>query len=42
MSEEHGIRKQDLYRVFGAVSDNVIGQPIVFSYIRQNWNKLKK
>lgn len=37
---EH-IRKQDVYRVFAAVSSNVIGQPIVFSYIRNHWKEIK-
>ncbi|XP_055618476.1 aminopeptidase N [Toxorhynchites rutilus septentrionalis] len=42
MSDEHGIRKQDVFRVFLAVSNNVIGQPIAFNFIRNNWQKMKK
>lgn len=42
MTDTYGIRKQDLYRVFMAVSNNVIGQPIAFNYIRNNWQKLKE
>ncbi|XP_065076994.1 aminopeptidase N-like [Ochlerotatus camptorhynchus] len=41
MTDEFGIRKQDVFRVFLAVSNNVIGQPIAFSYIRNNWKKMK-
>lgn len=41
MTDEFGIRKQDVFRVFLAVSSNVIGQPIAFSYIRNNWKKMK-
>lgn len=42
MTDEYGIRKQDVFRVFIAVSNNVIGQPIAFSYIRNNWKKMKE
>ncbi|XP_058467773.1 aminopeptidase N [Malaya genurostris] len=42
MTDEYGIRKQDVFRVFLAVSNNVIGQPIAFSYIRNNWKKMKE
>ncbi|XP_062535538.1 aminopeptidase N [Armigeres subalbatus] len=41
MTDAFGIRKQDVFRVFIAVSNNVIGQPIAFSYIRNNWQKMK-
>lgn len=41
MTDVHGIRKQDVFRVFLAVSNNVIGQPIAFSFIRNNWQKMK-
>ncbi|XP_053689717.1 aminopeptidase N [Sabethes cyaneus] len=42
MTDEFGIRKQDVFRVFLAISNNVIGQPIAFSYIRNNWKKMKE
>lgn len=35
------IRKQDVFRVFAAVSNNVIGQPIAFNYIRKHWQEMK-
>uniref|UniRef100_A0A182W2Z0 Aminopeptidase N n=1 Tax=Anopheles minimus TaxID=112268 RepID=A0A182W2Z0_9DIPT len=41
MSDEYGIRKQDAFRVFISVADNVIGQPIAFDYMRNNWPKMK-
>uniref|UniRef100_A0A336KRZ8 Aminopeptidase N n=2 Tax=Culicoides sonorensis TaxID=179676 RepID=A0A336KRZ8_CULSO len=42
LSTTRGIRKQDVFRVFGAVSNSVIGQPIAFDFIRQNWQRIKK
>lgn len=42
ISNTKGIRKQDVFRVFGAVSNSVIGQPIAFNFIRENWQRLKK
>ncbi|XP_055523948.1 aminopeptidase N [Wyeomyia smithii] len=42
MTDEFGIRKQDVFRVFLAVSNNVIGQPVAFTYIRNNWKKMKE
>ncbi|XP_043289825.1 aminopeptidase N [Venturia canescens] len=42
VTENSGIRKQDAPRVFNAVSHNVIGQPLVFSFLRNNWNRLKR
>lgn len=41
MTDEFGIRKQDVFRVFAAISNNVLGQPIAFDFIRENWQKLK-
>ncbi|XP_053945161.1 aminopeptidase N [Anastrepha ludens] len=35
------IRKQDVYRVFAAVSGNVVGQQIAFDFIRNNWEEIK-
>ncbi|KFB52686.1 AGAP013001-PA-like protein [Anopheles sinensis] len=42
MSDESGIRKQDAFRVFLSVADNVIGQSLAFDYMRNNWSKLKE
>ena len=41
MTSGYGIRKQDVFRVFIAVSNNVIGQRITFNYIKNNWQKMK-
>lgn len=41
LTDEYGIRKHDVFRVFHAVSGNVLGQPIVFHFIRKNWQQLK-
>ncbi|XP_055587207.1 aminopeptidase N [Uranotaenia lowii] len=41
MTDKYGIRKQDVFRVFLSVSNNVIGQPLAFNYIRNNWQKMK-
>lgn len=41
MSDKHGIRKQDVFRVFAAISTNIIGQPITFDFIRDNWKRMK-
>ncbi|CAD6993578.1 unnamed protein product [Ceratitis capitata] len=35
------IRKQDVFRVFAAVSSNVVGQQIAFDFLRSNWNEIK-
>jgi aminopeptidase N len=42
MTDGQGIRKQDVYRVFAAVSNNVIGQPITFNFIQNNWQMMKE
>ncbi|XP_074096420.1 suppressor of ER stress-induced death isoform X3 [Cotesia typhae] len=41
-TENSGIRKQDTSRVFSAVANNPIGQPLVFSFLRNQWARLKK
>lgn len=41
-TENSGIRKQDAPRVFSGVANNPVGQPIVFSFLRNNWARLKK
>lgn len=42
MDPTSGIRKQDVFRIFGAVSSNVLGQPIAFNFIRNNWKTMKE
>ncbi|XP_034944912.1 aminopeptidase Ey isoform X2 [Chelonus insularis] len=42
ITENSGIRKQDASRVFGAVASNPVGQSLVFSFLRNNWPRLKK
>ncbi|XP_034485827.1 aminopeptidase N [Drosophila innubila] len=34
------IRKQDVFRVFAAVSTTVVGQEITFDYLRSNWKDI--
>ncbi|XP_015127700.1 aminopeptidase N isoform X1 [Diachasma alloeum] len=41
-TENSGIRKQDTPRVFAVVAGNPIGQPLVFSFLRNYWAKLRK
>lgn len=40
-TEGSGIRKQDASRVFGSVANNVIGQPLAFNYLRNQWARIK-
>ncbi|XP_033167366.1 aminopeptidase N isoform X1 [Drosophila mauritiana] len=40
ISGQH-IRKQDLFRVFAAVSSTVVGQNIAFDFLRNNWQEIK-
>ncbi|EFN65601.1 Aminopeptidase N [Camponotus floridanus] len=42
ITENSGIRKQDVSRVFGSVASNVIGQPIAFNYFRNKWTRLRE
>lgn len=42
ITENSGIRKQDASSVFGAVSENVIGQPLAFAFLRDNWQRIRK
>lgn len=42
MSDKYGVRKQDVFRVFAAISANIIGQPIAFDFIRENWKRMKE
>ncbi|XP_068157458.1 aminopeptidase N [Drosophila tropicalis] len=36
---EH-IRKQDVFRVFAAVSNSVVGQHVAFDFLRNNWQEI--
>ncbi|XP_066591926.1 aminopeptidase N [Prorops nasuta] len=42
VTENSGIRKQDVTLVFGAISSNIIGQPLAFNYFRNNWARLRE
>lgn len=42
LTENSGVRKQDLLRVFVTVSNNAIGMPITFNFLRENWDRLKE
>ncbi|XP_031788192.1 aminopeptidase Ey isoform X1 [Nasonia vitripennis] len=42
LTDNAGIRKQDVTRVFGSVSSNIIGQPLAFNYFRNKWDRLKE
>ncbi|EZA48634.1 aminopeptidase N isoform X2 [Ooceraea biroi] len=42
ITENSGIRKQDVGRVFGSVASNVIGQPLAFNYFRNKWARLRE
>lgn len=42
LTENSGIRKQDLVRVFVTVSNNAIGLPTTFNFLRSNWDRLKE
>ncbi|KAL6443877.1 hypothetical protein ACFW04_001721 [Cataglyphis niger] len=42
ITENSGIRKQDVSRVFGSIASNVIGQPIAFNYFRNKWTRLRE
>ncbi|KAL5283636.1 hypothetical protein ACFFRR_006103 [Megaselia abdita] len=35
------IRKQDIFRVFAAVSSNAVGQQLAFDFVRSNWDEIK-
>lgn len=42
LTENSGIRKQDVTRVFASVASNIIGQPLAFNYFRNKWDRLKE
>lgn len=41
ITENSGVRKQDLIRVFVTVSNNAIGIPITYTFLRSNWDRIK-
>ncbi|XP_055679682.1 aminopeptidase N-like isoform X1 [Lutzomyia longipalpis] len=42
LTESYGIRKQDVFRVFAAVSSTNIGQTVTFNYMRSNWDHIRE
>ncbi|GAB0097812.1 Aminopeptidase [Sergentomyia squamirostris] len=42
LTDVHGIRKQDVFRVFGAVSSSDLGQTVAFNYMRSNWEHIRE
>jgi aminopeptidase N len=42
LSEEYGIKKQDIGRVFSVVSANLVGESIAFDFVRDNWKRIKE
>ncbi|BES97198.1 aminopeptidase [Nesidiocoris tenuis] len=42
ITEASGIRKQDTATVFDTVAGNIIGRPLAFEFVRDNWQKIKK
>ncbi|XP_012230834.1 aminopeptidase N [Linepithema humile] len=42
ITENSGIRKQDVVRVFGSVASNIVGQPLAFDYFRNKWPRLRE
>ncbi|XP_043469608.1 aminopeptidase N [Leptopilina heterotoma] len=42
LTENSGIRKQDVTRVFASVANNIVGQPLVFNYFRNKWTRIRE
>lgn len=42
VSENSGIRKQDAARVFGAIANNAVGQPMAYSFLRNKWDRIRE
>lgn len=42
LTENSGIRKQDVTRVFASVANNIIGQPLAFNYFRNKWTRIRE
>lgn len=41
LSPADGIRKQDVFKVFNSVSNNILGQPVAFNFIRLHYKEIK-
>lgn len=41
LSEKDGIRRQDVAKVFSALSENPVGQMLAFNFLRSQWQRLK-
>lgn len=41
LTENSGIRKQDVVRVLVSVSNNAVGIPIIYNFLRNEWERLK-
>lgn len=41
LTENSGVRKQDLIRVFVTVSNNPNGIPVTYAFLRSNWERLR-
>ena len=41
VTENSGIRKQDAARVFAAVSNNAVGQPLAYGFLRNKWDRVR-
>lgn len=39
-NDSSGIRKQDAFRVFGAVASNKVGRPLAWSFLQDNWDAI--
>ncbi|PNF37827.1 hypothetical protein B7P43_G09236 [Cryptotermes secundus] len=42
ITENSGIRKQDAARVFGAIANNAVGQPLAYSFLRNKWDRIRE
>ncbi|XP_012148075.1 suppressor of ER stress-induced death [Megachile rotundata] len=42
ITENSGIRKQDVGRVLSSVASNAIGQPLAFNFFRNKWARLRE
>lgn len=39
---EDGIRRQDVFRAFSSVANSVYGQPVAFTFFRENFDLIRK
>lgn len=42
LRNDSGIRKQDAAQVFESVAKNPVGYQLAFTFLRNNWSKLKE